>query len=180
MFSSLFRRKKIQVNMSSQEFIKQLNRLQKILPNKFKYMKLYGDSILLYTPNEKATMTVNVSNGILYLAKGETEPNARGKGYGMLLRAIPIYAALLSNKITNITHSSEFYNYNQKKKYNVPPSHRIVKYLGMKTNTKNNKRIHERMNTSNVSPNVRNRIRRVVYGYPLNYEEYKRIVSTKN
>ncbi len=180
MFSSLFRRKKIQVNISSQEFEKQLNRLQKILPNKFTYTKLYGSSFLLMTPNQKATMVVEVRNGVLDLAKGETESNARGKGYGMFLRAVPIYAALLSNKVTNVVHSSEFYNYNQMKKYNVPPSHRIVKYLGMKTNSKNNTSIREKMKVKNVSPIVRNRIRRVVYGYPLNYKEYKKIVNSAN
>lgn len=176
---SLFKRKKQNRNASMNNFVKRVNRLQKIMPNKFQWEKLYGDSVLLMTPNQKSTMVVSVRNGVLNLAHGETETNARGKGYGMFLRAIPIYAALLSNKITNVTHASEFRNYNQMKKYKTPPSHRIVKYLGMKKNVtnSNNRVIHERMRVKNVTPNVRNRVRRVVYGYKLNKNEYKRVIG---
>lgn len=91
------------------------------------------DERILWTLDKKAKLRLVLSNTgkFINLASGSTNKNARGKGYGIFLRAIPLLAAQNTN-FNRFNHMSVFNNKNQKNKYKEPPSARLVKYLGFK------------------------------------------------
>ena len=113
---------------------------------------------------------------IINLAHGDTNKNTRGKGHGLFLRAVPVYAAVRSKNINRVVHQSAFLNNTQKKNYNVPPSQRLVKYLGL-VPTNANKPLHEQLIIKNATPELKNRLRRIVYRYPFDKKNYNRVVG---
>jgi hypothetical protein len=115
---------------------------------------------------------------IVNLAHGGTNKNARGKGHGLFLRAVPVYAAVRSKNINRVVHQSAFLNNAQKRNYNVPPSQRLVKYLGLVP--KNAKKpLHEELIIKNATPELRNRLRRIVYRYPFDKKNYNRVAGKR-
>ena len=115
---------------------------------------------------------------IVNLAHGGTNKNARGKGHGLFLRAVPVYAAVRSKNINRVVHQSAFLNNAQKRNYNVPPSQRLVKYLGLVP--KNAKKpLHEELIIKNATPELKNRLRRIVYRYPFDKKNYNRVVGKR-
>lgn len=115
---------------------------------------------------------------IVNLAHGGTNKNTRGKGRGLFLRAVPVYAAVRSKNINRVVHQSAFLNNAQKKNYNVPPSQRLVKYLGLVPKNAN-KPLHEQLIIKNATPELKNRLRRIVYRYPFDKKNYNRVVGKR-
>lgn len=82
------------------------------------------------THNNKAFLLLNFNGNTINYAFGRTNVNARRKGYGTMLRAIPILAAKNSG-FRYITHTGVFVNENNTR--GTPPSTRIVRgKLGFK------------------------------------------------
>lgn len=131
----------------------------------------------LETLNGKAWMNIYIdpNTRTLELSHGETNKNVRGKGYGMLLRAIPILAASKSKNINYVTHTSSFLNNNQRRKYTVPPSRRIVQYLGLVpvTNTS------ERLVLKNMNKVTKKRVQNAAFGRKFNKNAYNKIVGAR-
>lgn len=113
----------------------------------------YNKYVTLTTPNKKANLTLGLKNTTIYYAHGHTNKNMRRRGYGTLLRAIPILAAK-NTKFKKMYHIAVFMNNNQRKNYNKPPSLKIVRSLGFKPmpNYSNNNGVSE-LNLSNVNYN---------------------------
>lgn len=130
--------------------------------------------IKISTPNGLARLVLNINNKnktIDYLV-GSTNKNARGKGHGTFLRAVPILAAK-NTGYKKITHTGSFKNKNQRNVYKNPPSMRIIKFLGFKRKTPNG--FYSELDLNNVNIN---RIKRIIKG---NYtkNEFNKIVGKK-
>jgi hypothetical protein len=89
---------------------------------------------LVKTLNGKSKLQMKLLNNVLHYNYGITEPNARGKGHGKLLRSLPINIARQSG-YKKILQTSVWENKNQfgvVNKNNTPPSRRILERLGFK------------------------------------------------
>lgn len=87
---------------------------------------------VIKTPNHKAKLQIRLSNNVMHYNSGFTDPNARGRGHGKLLRSVPINIAKRAG-YKKIVQTSVWENKNQygvKNKNNAPPSSRIMKRLG--------------------------------------------------
>lgn len=135
-----------------------------------------GEYILI-THDGKAKLVIETYNRTLNISKGHTNKSTRGKGLGLFIRAVPVYAALRSKNINRITHESEFLNNTQKRNYNVPPSQRLMRYLGLVP--RKNAPMKENLFTKNASPELKNRLRRIVYRYPFDKNNYNRVVGKR-
>lgn len=86
---------------------------------------------IIKTPNNKAHLKItNINKNTIHYAYGETNKNVRGRGYGTLLRRVPINIARAAG-YKKIAHSGVWMN-NNKNKNKPPPSTRIVNRLGFK------------------------------------------------
>lgn len=158
-------------------FNKQLNQIQKSAGG-FTWTKgRFPGERILTTSNGNAHLIIEIDPNYrtLNLSRGSTNKGVRGKGKGLFLRSIPVYAAIRSKNINTVTHESAFLNNAQKRQYNVPPSRRIVMYLGL-VPTNNTK---ERLRVKNVTPELLNRLRRIVYSYPFDKKNYNRVVGKR-
>lgn len=111
----------------------------------------YNKYINIKTPNNKARLLIGLRlrNNSIHYVVGETNKNVRRKGYGTLLRAIPILAAK-NTRYKKVYHSAIFMNNNQKRNYNVPPSLRIVRSLGFQPTNVN---MYSELNLSKANYN---------------------------
>lgn len=158
-------------------FNKQLNQIQKSAGG-FTWSKgRFPYERILKTLNGNAHLVIELdpNSKSLNIARGKTNVKTRGHGKGLFLRAIPVYAAARSKNVKLITHESAFLNNVQRRQYNVPPSRRIVTYLGL-VPVNNSK---ERLYTKNVTPKLMNRLRRIVYRYPFDKKNYNRVVGKR-
>lgn len=116
------------INKRLERFNKALNKNNRIIVER---PKKYERKLL--TKNRKAYLIItNLHKNKIHYHTGETNKNMRRKGYGTLLREIPISAARNAGYKT-IAHSGIFMNNTQKKSNNnIPPSRRIVEKLGFK------------------------------------------------
>lgn len=132
---------------------------------------------ILSSMDGKAKLVIEVYDRTLSLSKGSTNTSARGKGTGLFIRAVPVYAALKSKNINRVIHESAFLNNAQKREYNVPPSQRLVRYLGLVP--RKNAPMEENLFIKNATPQLRNRLRRIVYKYPFDKKNYNRVVGKR-
>lgn len=89
---------------------------------------------ILSTPNKKASLRLLIDKNSIQYSLGQTNKNYRGKGYGTMLRSIPIQIARNAG-FKKILHSSLFLDPDQERMYKsqgrtVPPSRFIVQKLG--------------------------------------------------
>lgn len=110
------------------------NRGLEKLKNQVKVNRPRRNVRVLMTPNEKAKLRLTFKNDTVEYSLGETNANYRGRGYGTLLRSIPIQLAREAG-FKRITHRAVFMDPNQERAYkskgrNVPPSRHIVQKLG--------------------------------------------------
>jgi hypothetical protein len=161
--------------------VNKFNRELKKLQNKGSQFKVspgrFNTERQLTTLNGKAWLNVylNSNKKALELSKGGTNNNVRGKGYGLLLRAVPILAASKVKNIKTIEHTSSFVNNAQRKKYSVPPSRRIVQYLGLVPVSNED----ERLILKNLNKMTRARVENVVFGRGFNKNLYNRIAGPR-
>ena len=114
--------------------------------------------VTIITPNNKARLSLNLNGDEIYYAIGRTNKNARRRGYGTLLRAIPILAAK-NTGYKRIRQIGSFIN-NNNRNGNIPPSTRIVLKLGFVPVSPHPNRYESVLNLSKADYN---RIRRLVY-----------------
>jgi hypothetical protein len=162
------------MNTNTNKFINHLRRNGRVnvsKPNNYNNRKGYTH-LKLKTKNGGAQIVIGlneISKQINYL-NGSTRKANRGKGKGIFIRAIPVLSAK-NTGFKKITHFGIIINYNQKKKYNLPPSSRIVKFLGFKKNNTfksnfNNNSVYSELDLSSVNFN---RIKRITNGnYTMN------------
>ncbi len=142
-------------------------------PSNYKNRNRKGYTHLkLKTKNGGAQLVIGldeIAKQINYI-NGSTRLTNRGKGHGIFIRAIPILAAK-NTGFKKITHFGILLDYRQEKKYNLPPSSRIVKFLGFKKNNTfksnfNNNSVYSELNLSKVNFN---RIKNITNGkYTMN------------
>ncbi len=139
-------------NSKTRKFKKQL----KTFKNKIK-IKNKCKRVTISTKNNKARLSLNLNGDEIYYAFGITNNNVRRRGYGTLLRAIPILAAK-NTGYKRIRQIGSFINNNNGS--NIPPSTRIVLKLGFTPVNPHPKRYESVLNLSTANYN---KIRRLVY-----------------
>lgn len=142
------------------KFKKKLKNFQNIkVKNDYKKPK----RLRISTLNNKAYLLLNFNGNTINYAFGRTKENARRRGYGTMLRAIPILAAK-NTGFKYITHTGVFVNQNAN---GPPPSTRIVRgKLGFK------KRNHYNENSEAPHYSILNLS-------TVNYNRIKRLLSSR-
>ncbi len=121
--------------------------------NKYTHLKVS-------TPNKRTYLIIGVNNrgNFINYVYGKTAKNKRGKGFGTLLRSIPILAAK-NTKYKTIYHTGMFNNESQRSN-RPPPSSRIVKKLGFNVNNNMGNVV---MSSLNLSRANYNHIKKIIY-----------------